>query len=276
MTKFFPLDTAGPYSLIAIWDRANDAPAGQLKQPTLAVQPATPDIDVSSAPSRRSAERPVSRHSITLRPATPLYDNLIANLEPAVRSHPCGHPFIDYITQCCFFGSLLTMDPFGQPIDKPVPLAVKMEELLRTAQRQRELHLERLKRRCGRAQAPPNNLRMTNEDMKEIYNEWRKDVQSWMRESTLATYEELNHSCRHQEAHQLGKRTFSAYLFQLSGCKFLLHKLIELPLISQSSADSAEQPVTTLLADLINSYEEHKTTSKYQEAVRRSAEHQAS
>ena len=168
------------------------------------------------------------------------------------------------------------MDPFGQPIDKPVPLAVKMEELLRTAQRQRELHLERLKRRCGRAQAPPNNLRMTNADMKEIYNEWRKDVQSWMRESTLATYEELNHSCRHQEAHQLGKRTFSTYLFQLSGCKFLLHKLIELPLISQSSADSAEQPVTTLLADLINSYEEHKTTSKYQEEVRRSAEHQAS
>ena len=49
-----------------------------------------------------------------------------------------------------------------------------------------------------------------------------------------------------------------------------------LPLISQSSADSAEQPVTTLLADLINSYEEHKKTSKYQEEVRRSAEHQAS
>ena len=30
LTKCLPLDTAGPYSLIAIWDRANDAPAGQL------------------------------------------------------------------------------------------------------------------------------------------------------------------------------------------------------------------------------------------------------
>ena len=58
------------------------------------------------------------------------------------------------------------MDPFGQPIDKPVPLAVKMEELLRTAQRQRELHLERLKRRCGRAQASPNNLRKTDDPSK--------------------------------------------------------------------------------------------------------------
>ena len=77
-----------------------------------------------------------------------------------------------------------------------------------------------------------------------------------------------------QKTHQLAKSRFSIFLFQLSGCKFLLHKLIELPIINQVSSNSVEQPVATVLMELLNSYEEYKTTSEYQEAVQCSQQHQ--
>ena len=79
---------------------------------------------------------------------------------------------------------------------------------------------------------------------------------------------------RRQQAHQLAKSAFSTFLFQQSGCKFLLHKLIELPIISQIHSNSGERPVATLLMELLDSYEEHKTTSQYQTAVQLSQQHQ--
>ena len=75
---------------------------------------------------------------------------------------------------------------------------------------------------------------------------------------------------QNQKAHQLAKSRFSTYLFQLSGCKFLLHKLIELPIVNLISSNSVGQPVSQVLTDLINSLEEHKKTAQYQEAVKRS------
>ena len=79
---------------------------------------------------------------------------------------------------------------------------------------------------------------------------------------------------RKQQAHQLAKSAFSTFLFRQSGCKFLLHKLIELPIISQIPSNSVEPLVATVLMELLNSYEKHKTTSQYLEAVRRSQQHQ--
>jgi hypothetical protein len=140
-----------------------------------------------------------------------------------------------------FFVSRTQSVPFGS--------ALKMEELLRVAQRQRDLHMEKLRRR----QSVPNDMHMGKDDMKEIYNTWRNDVGSWMNPSTLATYEELQHNSRWQDAHQLRKIAFSTYLFQLSGCKVLLHKLIELPLISSSfpgSVRSSVEPPAAILNDL--------------------------
>ena len=67
----------------------------------------------------------------------------------------------------------------------------------------------------------------------------------------------------------MGKRGFSTYLFQLSGCKFLLHKLIELPLIC-----SVEQPAA-ILNDLLDAFHEHKRTKEYRDAVQRSKKNQA-
>ena len=137
-----------------------------------------------------------ARQAITLTPSTPLYDNFIANLESAVQMHRSGESFIDYITTCCFFGKFHTLDMYGKPCETPVPLSVKMEELLRVAQKQRDLHLERLRRR-GDQRSLPNDMHMDpDDDMKNIYNTWREDIHSWMRPSTLAAYEELEHNRR--------------------------------------------------------------------------------
>ena len=203
-----------------------------------------------------------------LRPATPLYDKLIADLEKVADQHPQGHAFVDYITKSCFFARLVTMDFFGQPLEKPLPLAVKMEELLQAAWRQRQLHVDRLRRSTGRR--VDTHMRMGNNDMKQIYNEWRAHPEEWMQMSTLQVYKDMQRSGQNQKAHQLAKSRFSTFLFHLSGCKFLLQKLIELPLIPQIFSSSVEQPVATVLMDLISSYEAHKTTEQYQEAVRNS------
>jgi hypothetical protein len=112
---------------------------------------------------------------------------------------------------------------------------------------------------------------MEPDDMKRIYNDWRHDVESCMRPSTLTAYNRHLGRGQRGKAHDLGKKTFSTYQFQLSGCKFLLHVLIQLPLISTNSVG---QPVGRLLTELITAYQEHKKTKQYCDVVQRSSDHQ--
>ena len=58
---------------------------------------------------------------------------------------------------------------------------------------------------------------------------------------------------------------FSTYCFQISGSKFLLGKLIELPLICGATSDTAE-----VVAQLLQDFEAHKQTDQYKAAVSRS------
>ena len=267
--KCFQLDTGGPYSFMGVW-----------ASPRSVEQPAPKK-------ARLKAARPVLR----LTPLTPLYDKLVEDLESAAQDHSSGGAFLEYISACCFQNKLLLMDPFGNPVPTPVPLSVKMETLLQTAQKQRQLQLNRLKRRgVAHGFEPIHEMHMDPvHDMKEIYNTWRLDVESYMKASTLANHKELQSNGLWQEAHQLGKKTFSTYQFQLSGCKFLLHKLLELPLIRARSPGSAEQPAESLatshrsaatkhaniLNNLFVAYEEHKQTDQYAAATQRNKEHQA-
>ena len=87
----------------------------------------------------------------------------------------------------------------------------------------------------------------------------------------------MQRSGQKHKAHQLARSRFSTFVFQLSGCKFLLHTLIELPIIPQiesnsvgqpvatvlEDSNSVGQPVATVLEDLISSYEKHKDTPQY-------------
>jgi len=68
-----------------------------------------------------------------LRPATPHCDNFLTTLEAASQENPKGSEVVNYMANACFPGKLLYMNEVGEPIEKPVPMPVKMEELLRTA-----------------------------------------------------------------------------------------------------------------------------------------------
>ena len=160
------------------------------------------------------------------------------------------------------------MDVCGDHLDRlTVPLSIKMEELLRTARAQRALHRQR-----RHVILTDNMWCLQAEDMRTVFNTWRHHVETWMKPSTLEKYRELQRDGHNNAAQQLGKSSFSTYTFQLSGCKFLLRKLIELPIIA-----SVEQPAgmsTATLIDLIDAYEQRKTTQQYQDTILRAVRHQ--
>ena len=69
----------------------------------------------------------------------------------------------------------------------------------------------------------------------------------------------------------MAKRSFNTYLFHLAGSKFLLHKLIQLPILAQCSAEqpaSAQLPLC--LMKCIDDFQEQKKTPKYKAAVEHS------
>ena len=72
--------------------------------------------------------------------------------------------------------------------------------------------------------------------------------------------------------HKLGKQAFSSHQFHLSGCRFLLHVLIQLALVSTVS--SRHLPIGRLLTELMTAYQEHKKTRQYLDVVQRSSDHQ--
>ena len=115
--------------------------------------------------------------------------------------------------------------------------------------------------------------------MRAIYNRWRWDTESWMNPETLMTYKQFLHSGRKNATQQLGKSAFNTYLFQLAGSKFLLHKLIQLPILPQcttvQSSGSAEPPAAPyrfgpVLMKCVTDLQEHKKTDAYKAAVERS------
>ena len=93
-----------------------------------------------------------------------------------------------------------------------------------------------------------------------------------MNEYTLEEYWNLLDAGRQQEAHQVAHRSFKAYKFLLSGADFILHKLIQLPILEHCSA---EQPATgdiaiaqiEILYQWIRSFEEHKAGPLHREAI---------
>ena len=150
-------------------------------------------------------------------------------------------------------------------------LSFKMERLLTVCKQQREVHITRLRStgdpRCS-AERPADDLLMifNDDDMKTIYNTWRADVHSYMKEATLAAYETMPP----QKAHQLTKKTHSTYLFHLSGCKWLLREFLRLPLTygpTQTPTSSAARPAWH---HLLSAFEEHKNSEEYRKAVQNS------
>ena len=193
---------------------------------------------------------------IILNVATPLYDKLLLDLEQTEESSTLIH----HIEQHCFFGELRFVSPSGYRAPGAMSFSSKMESLL-------QISLERRRTIAEAAGLTDEQLlqhRATPSEMREMYNSWRSDVRVWMSTDDRERYFDLLDAGRNQKARQLGKHCFNAYCFHVSGCRFLLSKLIELPIISTASRNLA-----TVLRQLLQDLEDHKKSDEYKAAVKR-------
>ena len=143
-----------------------------------------------------------------------------------------------------------------------------MEPLLETAALRRQLVLDRLR---GSAAQPvvDTTHEITDKDMKDMYNDWRWDVDSWMDEDNLIIYDNHLWEGKYNAAQHMAEKSFNTYLSHLAGSKFLLHKLIQLPILAQCSAEqpaSAQLPAS--LMKCINDLHVYMQTDEYKAAAR--------
>ena len=126
---------------------------------------------------------------------------------------------------------------------------------------------QRVSSSSSAAQLALTTMPFTAEDMCTIMNAWRHNVDSWMRQDTLERYR------YGKNRQQLCKSAFNAYLQHLSGCKFLLRRLIALPIVS--ALGSAAQPasrdhmVKTFL-ELSQEWNTHKESDDHKAAIEKS------
>ena len=100
-----------------------------------------------------------------------------------------------------------------------------------------------------------------------MWNAWRWDVDSWRSPKNLKKYHDLEES-QWSQAQKMGKKLFNVYVHYLAGNKFLLRKLIQLPIIAQcnaTSSDSAEQPASIMA--WLEEFRVHKESDEYKAAV---------
>jgi hypothetical protein len=102
--------------------------------------------------------------------------------------------------------------------------------------------------------------------MEEMINAWRNDVASWMCISTQDVYWNLKRK-RSQHALQFTESRFTTYCFQISGSRFLLHKLIELPIVRVGSAARPASSSSAAIKDLLMALQHHKETDQYKNEV---------
>ena len=91
-----------------------------------------------------------------------------------------------------------------------------------------------------------------------------------MKSDNLPWYYDLLDRGQNQRAHQMAKGGFGTYCFHLSGKKYLLQMLLQLPILAQCSASEPELVEVPALTQWITDLQEHKQTPEYKAAVERS------
>ena len=196
---------------------------------------------------------------------TPFTDEFFRNLQRATEhrgSSDHEEELMEYILTDCLWGDLLYND---RDAETTMPLSRKMENLLEAVHKRRQLLLRDLL-------MDDSSHYIAYTDMKNMFNNWRKDVGEWMHEHNRKEYEYLKSGDKKSSAHALGKRAFNKYLFQLCGDKFLLQKLIQLPLVHDPN--SAAPPMTsqqfaTSLAKFISDLHAHYDEPRYKAAAKK-------
>ena len=158
---------------------------------------------------------------------------------------------------------------YGEWLENPMSVSCKMDRLLQICDGQRDKHIKWLRKkgdpRCS-AEQPQNDYYMLfneEKDMKTIMNQWRDDPHSYMKEDVLRRLKDM----KPQEALQKKKSVFSTYLFQVAGCKWLIHQLLRFPVVwdpTQAPSSSAQRPAWK---QLLRQFEEHRKSAAYCTAV---------
>ena len=108
------------------------------------------------------------------------------------------------------------------------------------------------------------------------FNDWRLDVESWMKAENLPSYYHyLERSANgekvcYRKAHQMVKSGFSSYCHYLAGSKYLLRMLLQLPILAQCSAANPEPAEIPALTKWMTDLQREKQTQEYKDAVRKS------
>jgi len=134
------------------------------------------------------------------------------------------------------FDSLRRKRPHGSA-DDPYLLGLRVEHLLSVTNTQRANQIARLAARGDARAIAPHGLVLGSEDMAEIMNAWRAELQTWMNPQSL---EELAKKTRQQDIHKACHSKFNTMLFQLIGNKALVDLFVRYPMCS------AEQPAAIL------------------------------
>ena len=98
-------------------------------------------------------------------------------------------------------------------------------------------------------------------------------MDSWMRPDNLDYYYDLLRRGENgqkrcfQEAHQMAKSGFGTYCFNLAGRKYVLHMLVQLPILAQCSTANPKLIAVPALTKWITDLQRHKNTPEYRDAV---------
>ena len=199
----------------------------------VAVPPIQSDSEQHSDCSCAEEQRCCKVGSLEIKPITPLYHNFVGNTQ----KYGELWRFIHKCYAICNDDTLLPL---------------KMEGLLEVALRRRQQALTHL---CDPGKV--GNCDITHEiaeaDMIKVYKEWQKDVYEWMDNCILTEYQNLERAGKatnkglqrksflKRKAQAFLKKAFDTYLEQVSfGSKFLLHQLIQRPLVQNNECWSAE------------------------------------
>ena len=220
------LDAQGPFTLVI------DHVQSSAERPASS-SPSSVRHDLASSavlPAPKATTSP-SSPQLRLKPHTPLYDQFLADLE-AGNDDAEVSSLLDHTKLFCFHGELCYIDGYGEHFDRPMPLSLKMEELLRVVTDKRR----DIVAAAGLSEESLSHHHATPTEMQDIMNNWRNDVSSWMSTDNQNQYWELKRR-RSQKAHQFAKSRFTTYCHHISGCRFLLSKFIELPILRVGSAE---------------------------------------
>jgi hypothetical protein len=258
--EFNALELKGPFTLVIEHVQSSAERPANRSPPSVCNISSSSDVSPVRSPSEYT-----SPPRMRLTPCTPLYDQFLADLE---QENEIGDvsSLIEYIQKFCFFDDLCYVNPSGEEMEQPLPLSVKMEDLLSVVSEQRRKIAETSRFDISHL----SHHHATDLEMKNRMNAWHHDVASWMCPSNQQKYWSLKRN-RPQEAHQYSKRRFTTYCFHISGCRFLLQMLIELPIVRVGSAARPASSTSAAIKDLLEALQQHKETEQYKKAVLASA-----